>query len=40
MTRDQLLAIMPFAASRVERFLVPLNDAMTEFQITDRKSVV
>jgi putative chitinase len=31
--RDQLLAIMPFAAARADRFLTPLNDAMAEFQI-------
>lgn len=33
MTRDQLLAIMPFAGARVDRFLAPLNDAMAEFDI-------
>jgi putative chitinase len=33
MTRDQLLAIMPFASARADRFLVPLNDAMAEFDI-------
>lgn len=40
MTRDQLLAIMPYAKSRADTFLDPLNVAMVEFEIntTDRRA--
>jgi putative chitinase len=33
MTRDDLLAIMPLAKSRIDAFLDPLNAAMEEFDI-------
>lgn len=33
-TREQLLAIMPFASKRVDAFLEPLNEAMQEFGIS------
>lgn len=33
MTRDDLLAIMPFAKGRIDTFLEPLNAAMEEFDI-------
>jgi putative chitinase len=33
MTRDDLLAIMPLAKSRIDAFLGPLNAAMEEFDI-------
>ncbi len=32
-TRDQLIAIMPHAAKRADKWLQPLNDAMAEFGI-------
>lgn len=34
MNRAELLAIMPFARSRVDAFLEPLNQAMAEFEIS------
>lgn len=38
-TRDQLLAVMPHAKSRVDIWLDPLNDAMAEFGIDTQRRV-
>lgn len=38
-TREQLLAIMPLARARVDRFVEPLNAAMSEFEINTPKRI-
>lgn len=38
-TREQLIAIMPDAESRADRWLTPLNEAMTEFGIDTQRRV-